>query len=51
MHPDNNYVLWPDLASLHYAKISTEWLEANNIDFVAKQHNPPNLPQARPIET
>jgi hypothetical protein len=24
MHPDNNYVFWPELASSHYAKITTE---------------------------
>ena len=50
-HADNNYVFWPDMASSHYAKDTTNWLESQNIEFVKKWHNPPNVPQARPIET
>ena len=44
-HADNNYVFWPDLASSHYAKNTQEWLIANNIEFVEKVKNPPNVPQ------
>lgn len=50
-HQDNNFVFWPDQASAHYAKIVLEWLDDNNIEVVEKRYNPPNLPQARPIET
>lgn len=41
---------WPDLASCHYARSTMEWYEANNVDVVAKEVNPPNCPQLRPIE-
>jgi len=50
-HSDNNYIFWPDLASSHYAKSVTRWMHANHINFVPKKNNPPNCPQARPIET
>ncbi|CAF2052575.1 unnamed protein product [Rotaria magnacalcarata] len=49
-HADNNYIFWPDLASSHYAKTTITWLNQQNIHFVPKQVNPPNLPKARPIE-
>ena len=49
-YPDNDYVFWPDLASAHYANNVTNYLEAQSIKFVAKSDNPPNVPQARPIE-
>ena len=49
-HKDDNYVFWPDLASSHYAKSVTDWLEQNNIPFVPKAMNPANVPEARPIE-
>ena len=43
-------IFWSGLASAHYAKKSIEWLEAENIRFVPKTLNPPNVPKARPIE-
>ncbi|XP_030752754.1 uncharacterized protein LOC115879873 [Sitophilus oryzae] len=49
-HVDDEIIFWPDLASCHYARITRDWYEANNINFVPKVDNPPNLPQARPIE-
>ena len=48
-HPDFEYVFWPDLASAHYAKATVAWMD-ENINFVPKNLNPPNVPQARPIE-
>ena len=48
-HQDNNYVFWPDLATSHYAKSCVDWM-SKNIVFVPKSMNPPNVPQARPIE-
>lgn len=49
-HSDGNYIFWPDLASSHYAKKTLEWMSENNIKFVPKCANPPNIPKARPIE-
>lgn len=43
-------LFWPDLASCHYAHETTTFMESNNIVFVAKDMNPPNVPQCRPIE-
>lgn len=43
-------IFWPDLASCHYSKVTTEWLNHHGIQFVPKSHNPPNCPQFRPIE-
>lgn len=48
-HQDLNYIFWPDLASAHYSKATVDWME-KNINYVAKKINPPNVPQARPIE-
>ena len=50
-HKNDNVLFWPDLASSHYSKQVQEFLQANNIKFVQRQQNPPNFPQARPIET
>ena len=49
-----NYLFWPDLARSHYAKSVTNWLDANlpkNVEMVPESSNPPNVPQARPIES
>jgi hypothetical protein len=48
-HPDFNYVFWPDLASAHYSKATISWMD-ENVNYVPKTTNPPNVPQARPIE-
>ena len=44
-------LLWPDLASAHYSNVVKELLNERNVPFVPRQDNPPNVPQARPIET
>ena len=49
-HQGDKYLFWPDLASSHYAKKAMEWLDEHNIPFVHRAANPPNVPQARPIE-
>lgn len=49
-HNNEDIMFWPDLASCHYARMTRDWLEANHIPFVPKDDNPPNVPQARPIE-
>lgn len=43
-------MFWPDLARCHYSKKTLDWLNGQNIQFVPKEDNPPNVPQARPIE-
>jgi hypothetical protein len=48
-HPDFQYIFCPDLASAHYANDTVEWMN-QNVYFVRKGSNPPNVPQARPIE-
>ena len=48
-HPDSNYIFWPDLASAHYSNATIAWMKVN-VNFVEKRLNPPNIPQARPIE-
>jgi hypothetical protein len=48
-HADDEIMFRPDLATCHYSRITRDWYEAN-INFVSKVDNPPNLPQARPIE-
>ena len=45
----DQYVFWPDLASLRYANSVQDWLEEQSISFLAKKDNPANLPEARPI--
>ncbi|XP_031621012.1 uncharacterized protein LOC116339331 [Contarinia nasturtii] len=49
-HTRAEIMFWPDLASSHYAKKTLNWLTAQNIPFVPKKDNPPNIPQTRPIE-
>lgn len=41
---------WPDLASIHYARSTMAWYEANNVAVIPKRLNPPNCPELRPIE-
>ena len=41
---------WPDLASCHYARVTMDWYQTNGVDVVAKNQNPPNCPEFRPIE-
>lgn len=43
-------LFWPDLASIHYSRVTLAWYEANNVDFVPVEANPPNCPHLRPIE-
>jgi len=50
-HRNGNYLFWPDLASAHYSMSVRERLIEKNVPFVVRQDNPPNVPQARPIET
>ena len=38
-HSDDDYVFWPDLATSHYARQTTQWLLEHQINFVPKQTN------------
>ena len=38
-----NVIFSPDIASCHYLKEVLEWYAANNVNFVAKEINPPEL--------
>lgn len=49
-HSNGNYLFWPDLAKAHYSNIVQDHLKEKNIRYVSSIDNPPNVPQARPIE-
>lgn len=43
-------LFWPDLATAHYQKDVLAALQEYGIEVVPRNKNPPNIPQARPIE-
>ncbi len=49
-HAEGRYVFWPDLATAHYAKNMIAVFNKFGIKFVECAHNPPNVPQLRPIQ-
>ena len=49
-HLGDKYIVWPDLASSHYANKTSAWLKEQKVPFVPKVANPPNVLKARPIE-
>ena len=49
-YPQGAYIFWPDKASAHYSRISTDFLDNNNICYVKKANNPTEVPQCRQIE-
>jgi hypothetical protein len=49
-HLQTKLLFWPDLAKAHYVPQVLRTLEANDIPFVPREKNPPNVPQVRPIE-
>ena len=44
-------MFWPDLAKAYYSSVVQERLNEKSVPFVSRIDNPPNVPQARPIET
>ena len=48
-HSNINYIFWPRLARAHHSKETQARLNEKVI-YVPKHLNPPNVPQARPIE-
>lgn len=49
-HENDEIVFWPDLASSHYSNKTQAYLRSKSIEYVAKVHNPANVPELRPIE-
>jgi hypothetical protein len=49
-HKREDVLFWPYFATIHYQKDVQQWLQSENLNFVSKTDNPPNVPQARPIE-
>ena len=49
-YPQGGYIFWPDKASSHYARITTDDLDANGINYVSKEDNPTEVPQCRPAK-
>jgi len=49
-HNLNDVLVWMDMATCHYKKEVTDWLSLIGLDFISKNENAPNVPQARPIE-
>lgn len=45
-----NVLFWQDMATCHYKKCVTDYLESEGVEFIQKKQNAPKLPQARPIE-
>jgi len=50
-HDLDRILFWPDLAMCHYANSVKRFLEEEKVDFLQKSENPPNVPQARGIES
>ena len=50
-HNKEKVLFWPDLASSHYGHDVLQYLNQNDVQFVDKEFNLQNCPQARPIET
>lgn len=49
-HSNDSILFWPDLATAHYAQQVQTCLKDHGISYVQRRKNPPNVPQARPIE-
>ncbi|CAH1234661.1 unnamed protein product, partial [Diabrotica balteata] len=49
--PNDEIIFGPDLVLCHYARRTTDWLTAQNINFVPKRDNPPNVPQKTKMMT
>jgi hypothetical protein len=49
-HKVDEIIFWPDMAICHYKRCVIDWFNSQNIKFIEKTENAPNVPQARPIE-
>lgn len=43
-------LFWPDLASVHHSRKVLDWYKRNDVQFVARDCNPPNSPEPKTIE-
>jgi len=50
LHNRDDVIFWPDMATAHYSQKVTSSLKAENVEFIPKSKNAPNVPQARGIE-
>ena len=50
-HNKKKVLFWSDLPSSHYGHYVLQYLNQNDVQFVGKEFNPQNCPQARLIET
>ena len=48
-YPQGGYIFWPDKVSVHYARITTDYLGANGNNYISKEDNPTEVPQCRPV--
>ena len=49
-YSNGNFFFWSNLARSHYSNIVQQRLNEKNIPYVSRIENPPNVPQAHPIE-
>ena len=49
-YPQDGFIFWPDLAAALYATKTTALLEEFGVTFIAREENPPCVPQLRSIE-
>ena len=49
-YPQGGYIFWPDKASSHYARMTTDFLDSKGVNYVRKEDNPTEVPQCRPVE-
>lgn len=49
-HKNDQVIFWPDKASSHYSNEVIDYMKSQNLNFVDKEDNPTNVPEARPVE-
>lgn len=49
-HAHDEIMFWPNLSSCDYSKKILDCFREQNIPFVPKKDNPPNVPQARQVD-
>ena len=49
-YPRGRYIFWPDKATSHQARMTTEFLNTKGVRYVKKEDNLTEVLQYRPIE-
>ena len=44
-YPEFQYIFWPDLVNAYYSNATVGWMN-ENLNYVTKEINPPNIPLA-----